>query len=161
MLILNGIDTKRKEKQRKRYFDDYWTFEDSKGHSVIDYSITEINSLDKINNVIIDDDIWECCNTQHRAVITEIILENNIKQEEKKKKENANGGWEVKLNRVVNKEFWEEYKKETKKNIINIKIKKITQSKDTEKSWQMTKEILYDFENMAKNLYKKNTKKKN
>ena len=78
LLILNGIDTKRKEKQRKRHFDNYWTYEDSKGHSVIDYSLTEINTLDKISNVIIDDDIWECCNTQHRAVITEILLEDNV-----------------------------------------------------------------------------------
>merc|ERR1712141_848064 len=133
---------------------------DSKGHSVIDYSLTEINSLDKISNVIIDDDIWECCNTQHRAVITEILLENNISREEKEKKEKTNGGWEIKLNRIVNKEFWEEYKQETEKSNICTKTKKISSYKDVEKSWQKTKEILYEFENMAKNLFKEKYEKK-
>ena len=58
----------------------------------------------------------------------------------------------------MNKKFWEEYKQETEKSNICTKTKKITLYKDVEKSWQKTKEILYEFETMAKNLFKEKYK---
>merc|ERR1712228_662990 len=59
LIILNGLKTTRKEKRRRQQFDSLWTYEDIKGKSVIDHSLIEIHSLDKINNVFIDDDIWQ------------------------------------------------------------------------------------------------------
>merc|ERR1712083_439 len=75
IIILNGLKINRKEKRRQQQFESLWTYEDIKGKSVIDYSLIEIHLLDKINNVFIDDDIWQICNTQHRSVITDINLE--------------------------------------------------------------------------------------
>merc|ERR1712062_250125 len=90
----------------------YWTYEDAKGKSALDYSLIEAPLIDKLNNVFIYDDIWTVCNTQHRSVVTVMNLEDQTTQEELKK-DPTSGGWEIKLNRIANKEFWKEYKTNT------------------------------------------------
>ena len=132
-MILNGLKINRKEKRRQQQFDSVWTYEDVKGKSVIDYSLIEIHLLDKINNVYIDDDIWQVCNTQHKSIITDLNLELTTTQKRIKKKPTS-GGWEVKLNRLANKEFWKEYKINTSKRNLEPMARKISNSKEVEKS---------------------------
>ena len=107
----------------------------------------------------IDDDIWQVCNTQHRSVITDLNLEILTTQKEIKKNPTS-GGWEIKLNRIANKEFWKEYKMNTSKRNLELTARKISESKEVEESWILTKNSLQELDQMAKNLFKEKYEKK-
>merc|ERR1712150_301637 len=88
LIITTGI---AKLKRCEAKIDDMsteFTFENGIGSSTIDYCIINEQDLNIIEETVIDDDIWEYCNTSHRAVIVQTNLslkKGKIKKEEKKK----------------------------------------------------------------------------
>ena len=100
------------------------------------------------------------CNTQHRSVITELNLD-QLTTRKKIKKTPTSGGWEVKLNRIANKDFWQEYTMETAKRNLESITKEISKNTIVEESWTLAKNTLLELDQMAKNLYKEKYEKKN